>query len=61
PEVVDDAGVLVEDGDAAALGRAGARMSTEPERWRRAGLERAKGFSWRKAARETIRAYDSLL
>jgi hypothetical protein len=35
-------------------------MSTEPERWRRAGLERAKGFSWRKAAKATIAAYESL-
>jgi glycosyltransferase involved in cell wall biosynthesis len=61
PEVVDDAGMLVADGDAEALGQAAADMSAEPERWRRAGLERAKAFSWRKAARETIRAYESVL
>jgi glycosyltransferase involved in cell wall biosynthesis len=61
PEVVDDAGELVEDGDAAALGRAAARMSAEPERWRRLGLERTKAFSWRKTARATIAAYESLL
>jgi glycosyltransferase involved in cell wall biosynthesis len=61
PEVVDEAGELVDDGDADALGRAAARMSGEPERWRRAGLERAKRFSWRKTARETIAAYESLL
>ena len=60
PEVVDDAGVLVEDGDAVALGRAAARMSGDPEQWRRAGLKRAKEFSWRKAARATIAAYESL-
>jgi hypothetical protein len=36
-------------------------MCAEPERWRRAGLERAKGFSWRKAARKTIAAYESVL
>ena len=60
PEVVDDAGVLVDDGDAVALGRAAAEMSSEPERWRQAGLQRAKQFSWRKAARATIAAYESL-
>lgn len=61
PEVVGDAGELVADGDADALGRAAAGMSADPERWRRAGLERAKRFSWRKAARETIKVYESLL
>jgi glycosyltransferase involved in cell wall biosynthesis len=60
PEVVDRAGVLVEDGDANALGRAAAAMSGDPERWRRLGLERVKSFSWRKAARETIGVYESL-
>jgi hypothetical protein len=35
-------------------------MSAEPERWRRAGLKRAKEFSWRKAARATIAVYESL-
>ncbi len=61
PEVIGDAGQLVLDGDADALGRAAARMTAEPERWRRAGLERAKAFSWRKTARQTIAAYESLL
>jgi alpha-1,3-rhamnosyl/mannosyltransferase len=61
PEVVDGAGELVGDGDADALGRAAARMSEEPARWRRLGLERAKAFSWRKTARATIAAYESLL
>ena len=60
PEVVDAAGELVEDGDAVALGRAAARLSAEPEQWRKAGLKRAKEFSWRKAARATIAAYESL-
>ncbi|GAC1509963.1 MAG: glycosyltransferase family 1 protein [Candidatus Dormibacteraceae bacterium] len=61
PEVVDEAGELVDDGDAEALGEAAARMSAEPARWRRLGLERAKAFSWRKTARATIAAYESLL
>jgi glycosyltransferase involved in cell wall biosynthesis len=60
PEVVDDAGELVDDGDAVALGQAAARMSAEPERWRRAGLKRAKEFSWRNAARATIAVYESV-
>jgi len=61
PEVVDAAGELVEDGDAEALGRTAARLCVEPERARRAGLERAKAFSWRKTARQTISAYESVL
>jgi glycosyltransferase involved in cell wall biosynthesis len=60
PEVVDGAGELVLDGDAEALGRAAASLSADPDRSRRAGLERAKAFSWRKAARQTISAYESL-
>jgi glycosyltransferase involved in cell wall biosynthesis len=59
-EVVDGAGQLVEDGDAEALGHAAASMAADPERWRRAGLERAKSFSWRKAALETIKAYENV-
>jgi glycosyltransferase involved in cell wall biosynthesis len=61
PEVVGEAGELVDDGDAEALGRVAARMIAEPDRWRRAGLERAKEFSWRKSARQTIAAYESVM
>ncbi len=61
PEVVGGAGELVADGDAEALGRMAARLIAEPERTRRAGLERAKTFSWRNTARRTIAAYKSLL
>lgn len=60
PEVVGGAGKLVEDGDGEALGNAAAEMVDERERWSRAGLERAKKFSWDRAARETISAYQSL-
>jgi glycosyltransferase involved in cell wall biosynthesis len=60
PEVVDGAGELVADGDADALGRAAAALSADPERPRQAGIERARAFSWRKAARQTIAAYESL-
>lgn len=61
PEVVGDAGRLVDDGDAEALGKAAAAMASDPEPWRRAGLQRARSFSWAKAARETISVYKSLL
>src|SRR5712692_7593618 len=46
PEVVGDAGVLVADGDAEALGIAAADLLASPDRWRRAGLQRAKKLSW---------------
>ena len=61
PEVVDEAGILVTDGDADALGQAAVRMIREAGHWRQAGLRRAKQFSWAKTARETISAYESLL
>jgi glycosyltransferase involved in cell wall biosynthesis len=60
PEVVDGAGELVADGDASALGRAAAELCADPERGRRAGLQRAKAFTWLKAASETIAAYESV-
>jgi glycosyltransferase involved in cell wall biosynthesis len=60
PEVVGEAGRLVDDGDAQALGEAAAELSADPEQWRRAGLARAKAFSWRKTAEQTISVYESL-
>ena len=61
PEVVDEAGMLVKDGDGEALGRAAADMVREPARWKRLGIERAKTFSWSKTARDTISAYQASL
>jgi glycosyltransferase involved in cell wall biosynthesis len=61
PEVVGDAGELVPDGDEEALGRAAAALCADPARARSAGLERAKTFTWGKAARQTIGIYESLL
>ena len=60
PEVVDGAGELVADGDADALGGAAAALCMDPDRPRRAGLERSKLFSWHQAASGTIAAYESL-
>jgi glycosyltransferase involved in cell wall biosynthesis len=61
PEVVDTAGELVDDGDAEALGQAAAKLCASPERATKAGIERARAFSWRKTARQTIGAYERLL
>lgn len=61
PEVVDQAGRLVDDGDAEALGQAAAAMCSEPEPWRGAGLVRAEMFTWRKTGDLTIAAYDAAL
>jgi glycosyltransferase involved in cell wall biosynthesis len=61
PEVVDNAGILVEDGDGKALGEAAAAVIREPDRWRRAGLQQARKFSWDRTARETISVYESVL
>jgi len=61
PEVVGSAGELVEDGDAEALGRAAAALCAKPEQARQAGLVRARAFSWRETARQTISVYESLL
>jgi glycosyltransferase involved in cell wall biosynthesis len=36
-------------------------MIRERERWSRAGIQRARRFSWDRAAREVISAYESLL
>lgn len=64
PEVAGGAALLVTDGDAEELGRAAARVVLDPQlaaRLRRAGLARARRFSWRRAARQTIAAYERVL
>lgn len=61
PEVVGDAGLLVEPTDAEELAQAMQRVLSDDDlrdSLRRKGLERAKKFSWPRAARETARAYD---
>jgi glycosyltransferase involved in cell wall biosynthesis len=61
PEVVDGAGLLVDDGDGQALGRAALQAMEERQRWSRAGIDRARKFSWDRAAKDTISTYQSLL
>ena len=53
-EVAGDAGVYAADGDLTGAVR---RALDERERYSRAGLERAKEFSWEKSARSTADVY----
>jgi glycosyltransferase involved in cell wall biosynthesis len=64
PEVAGDAAAVVPDGDADAMGRAAAEIALDPQlaaRLRKAGLARAREFSWRKAAMATIAVYRRFL
>jgi glycosyltransferase involved in cell wall biosynthesis len=61
PEVVQDAGLLVDPFDKDALAAAIARLIDDANlraRLRVKGLERAKHFSWRETARLTLKAYE---
>jgi len=64
PEVVGEAGVLVDprspEGMAEAMGRVLGNGELR-EDMRRKGLERAKGFSWPQAARETALVYQEAM
>ena len=64
PEIVGDAGILVDPDDHEAIAQAINRVLTDQELWhqmREKGLERAKQFSWEKTARETLAAYEEVL
>lgn len=60
PEVVGDAGLLVEPRDDRAFGEAMAR-ALEDTAWRddlgRRGLQRARAFTWRRCAEQTLDIY----
>jgi glycosyltransferase involved in cell wall biosynthesis len=61
PEVVGDAGLLVDPFDEDALAQALARLIDDSDLracLRLKGLERARNFSWRETARLTIKAYE---
>jgi glycosyltransferase involved in cell wall biosynthesis len=61
PEVVSDAGLLVEPTDAEGMAEAMQRLLSDGdlrETLRQKGLQRAKSFSWQRAARETAKVYD---
>ena len=64
PEVVGEAGVLVDPLDVGAMSNSIERVLTEPdlaERLRNAGIQRAKQFSWDQTARETVELYRTVV
>jgi glycosyltransferase involved in cell wall biosynthesis len=61
PEVAGDAAVLVEPGDPVALAGGIERAIADRERLVRAGLERARRYSWAETARRTLAVYRELL
>lgn len=64
PEVVGEAGVLVEPTDAAQLAGAIRELLASPKRvdvLRERGYAQARNFSWEKCARETISVYRQVL
>ncbi|MGC8874400.1 MAG: glycosyltransferase family 4 protein [Chloroflexia bacterium] len=64
PEVVGDAGLLVDPREPEAVSVALERLLSDPslrEELARRGQARAARFSWRHTAQETMRTYESLL
>lgn len=60
PEVVGDAGILVDPLDPSAMGGAIERVLNDldlSERLRKAGVQRAKQFDWDRTARQTVALY----
>jgi glycosyltransferase involved in cell wall biosynthesis len=63
PEVVGDAAVLIEPGDATGLFEAMATVLTDQDRMRQmseAGLDRAQAFTWQQAAQQTLATYQAV-
>jgi glycosyltransferase involved in cell wall biosynthesis len=61
PEVVGDAGLLVEPSDAEGMALAMQRALTDKDlrkALRENGLERARTYTWRRAAQDTVEVYD---
>jgi glycosyltransferase involved in cell wall biosynthesis len=61
PEVAGDAAVLVDPGDPVALAGGIERALADRERLSRAGLERARLYSWTENARRTRAVYRELI
>lgn len=63
PEVVEDAALLIDPYDVAALTKAMQRVLTEPElaaELRAKGLIQAQKFTWARTAQETVHLYETL-
>ena len=61
PEVVGDAGILVDPTSAEEIAQAMERVLTDIELrdlLRARGLDRARTYTWQRTARETVRVYD---
>jgi glycosyltransferase involved in cell wall biosynthesis len=61
PEVVGDAGLLIDPFDVRALAESIARLMNRPDlraELRVRGLQRAQAFNWRETARLTLKAYE---
>jgi glycosyltransferase involved in cell wall biosynthesis len=64
PEIVGEAGLLVDGGDVDAVREAIRRVASDEalrSELRARGLQRARRFSWQRAARETLAVYRSVL
>jgi glycosyltransferase involved in cell wall biosynthesis len=64
PEVVGDAGLLVDPNDTGAIRDGLATLLADPARrdeLARRGLERARLFTWRQVAEQTVRVYEQIL
>jgi glycosyltransferase involved in cell wall biosynthesis len=61
PEVAGDAAVLIAPGDPVALAGGIERALADRDRLARAGLERARLYSWTETARRTLAVYRELL
>ncbi|HWT02309.1 MAG TPA: glycosyltransferase family 1 protein [Pyrinomonadaceae bacterium] len=64
PEVIGEAGLLVDPFDEGALAASIARLIDHPDlraRLSAAGLERARQFTWRETARLTLKAYQRVI
>ena len=63
PEVVGEAGLLIDPSRPEELSQAILRLIEEPglkERLREAGLERARQFSWEDSARKTLEVFEAV-
>jgi glycosyltransferase involved in cell wall biosynthesis len=64
PEVIGDAGLLIDPGKPEDLQRAMLRLVNEPglvEKMKKAGFEQARHFSWVDSARKTLAVFEKLV